>query len=233
MANEFPGQQARLAFACLVVERSRPVSRAEVAEVLWTGGLPPSWEGALSAVVSRLRTLLTRVGLDGSAALVSAAGCYELHLPPDCWVDLEAATDAIHEAEAALMADDPARAYGPSAVAHHIARRPFFAGVDGPWVEQRRDRLRAILVRALECRARVYLWNGEHALAAEAARDATIVAPFRESGYRLLMEAHAAAGNSAEALWVYEKLRSLIAEELGVLPSLETRAIYERLLQRL
>ena len=77
------------------------------------------------------------------------------------------------------------------------------------------------------------LHEAHRILAAEAARDATIVAPFRESGYRLLMEAHAAAGNSAEALWVYERVRSLISEELGVLPSVETRAIYQRLLQRL
>jgi hypothetical protein len=98
-------------------------------------------------------------------------------LPPGNWVDHEAAADAIHEAEAALKAGDPAGAYGPSAVAHHIARRPFMPGEEGEWFERRREKLASILVRALECRAEVYLWNDEPSLALEVARDAVALRP--------------------------------------------------------
>lgn len=231
--HTFPGQQGRAAFAYLVSERSRPVSRSELADALWPAELPPSWNPALSAIVSKLRSLLSRAGLDGSGALTGAGGCYELRLPPGSWIDLEAAADSIHEAEAALKAGDPARAYGPSAVAHHIARRPFLPGEEGRWVDHRREKLRSILVRALECRAEVYLWNREYPLAVEAARDAVALSPFRETGYRLLMRAHAAAGNGAEALWVYERCRKLISEELGVDPSRQTKAVHSEVLQSL
>ena len=44
------------------------------------------------------------------------------------------------------------------------------------------------------------------------------------------MEAHAAAGNRAEALQVYERCRLLLAEELGAYPSPETESIYRGLL---
>jgi DNA-binding SARP family transcriptional activator len=231
--HNFPGQQGRVAFAYLVGERSRPVSRSEVADALWPAELPPSWDAALSAIVSKLRSLLHQLGLDGSSTLSSAAGCYELRLPPGSWVDLEAAVDGIHEAEAALKAGDPARAYGPSAVAHHIARRPFLPGAEGQWIDHRRERLRSVLIRALECRAEVYLWNREYSLAVEAARDAVALQPFRETGYRLLMRAHAAAGNAAEALRVYERCRKLISEELGVNPSKQTKAVHSEVLQSL
>jgi SARP family transcriptional regulator, regulator of embCAB operon len=228
---DFPGQQGRAVFALLVGERGAPVSRARVADEIWQGSLPASWDAALNAIVSKLRALLGRAGLDGASALVTAGGCYELRLPPDCWIDHEVAADAIHEAETALKVGQPARAYGPSAIAHHIARRPFLPGVDGPWFEQRRDRLAGILVRALECRAEVYLWNGECTLAVEAAGDIVARQPFREEGYRLLMRAHAAAGNGAEALRVYERCRRLISEELGAGPSPETRALHAGLLK--
>lgn len=231
--QHFPGQQGRVAFAYLVAERSRPVTRAELAEALWPGRRPPAWGAALSAIVSKLRALLGAAGLDGSTALTGVGGCYELRLPAGSWVDLEAAADSVHEAEAALRAGEPGRAYGPSAVAHHIARRPFLPGEDAPWIEQRRDKLRSILTRALECRAEVYLWNREFPLAAEAARDAVALQPFRESGYRLLMRAHAAAGNAAEALRVYEACRCLIVEELGVDPSRETKAVHAAVLEAL
>jgi DNA-binding SARP family transcriptional activator len=229
----FPGQQGRLAFSYLVGERSRPVTRSELAGALWPREVPPSWDTALSAVISKLRSLLGRAGLDGSSTLTSAAGCYELRLPGSAWVDFEAAMDSVHEAEAALKAGDPGRAYGPSAVAHHIARRPFLPGEEGPWIEHRRERLRSVLVRALECRSEVYLWNGEFSLAVEAARDVVALEPFRETGYQLLMRAHAAAGNTAEALWVYERCRKFISEELGVDPSRQTKAVYHEVLQSL
>lgn len=229
----FPSQQARLAFAYLICERSQPISRTELAHVLWPQGLPPSWDSSLSAVVSTLRALIGSAGLDGSAAITGAAGCYEVRLPRSSWVDTEAAVDSIHEAEAALEADDPASAYGPSAVAHHIARRPFLPGEEGTWIEHRREKLRSILIRALECRAEVYLWNREFPLAVEAARDAVTLEPFREACYRQLMRAHAAAGNSAEALRVYQQCRQLISEELGANPSSQTRAVHNEILQSL
>jgi len=229
----FPGRQGRLAFAYLVSERTRPVARSELVELLWGAEEPPSCDAALSAVVSKLRALLSRAGLAGSRVLTATGGCYELRLPAGTWVDTEAAADAVHAAEAALKASDPGAAYGPSAVAHHIARRPFLGGEESPWVDARRTRLRGILLRALECRSAVYLWNGEWSLAAEAARELVTLEPFRESGYRLLMRAHSAAGNAAEALWTYEQCRKLMARELGVGPSKETRAVHEAVLASL
>ena len=226
----FPGQQGRLAFAYLVTERSRPVARSELAEVLWPTTLAPSWDAALSAIVSKIRTLLARAGLDGATVLTSAAGCYDLRLPGTVWLDVEAAAEGIHDAEVALRADDPRSAYGPSAIAHHIARRAFLPG-DTPWAEGRREKLRGILMRALECRATVYLWNREFSLAVEAAKDVVALEPFRETGHQLLMRAHAAAGNSAEALWAYERCRKLLSEELGVDPSRQTRAIHDEVLR--
>ena len=41
--------------------------------------------------------------------------------------------------------------------------------------------------------------------------------PYRESGYVLLMDAYAAAGNVAEGLRVFERLRTLLREELGTI----------------
>ena len=57
------------------------------------------------------------------------------------------------------------------------------------------------------------------------------LAPFRESGYRRLMEAHVTAGDRAEALRVYERCRRLLADELGTYPSPEIESIYRTLLE--
>ena len=88
--------------------------------------------------------------------------------------------------------------------------------------------------RALEvyADAALHIAGTELATAERASRELCSLAPFRESGYRLLMQALAAKGNDAEALRVYEQLRRRLREELGVDPSEATRAVHLDLLQR-
>jgi DNA-binding SARP family transcriptional activator len=224
----FPGRQGRLAFAYLVL-RHGPVPREELADLLWSGELPPSWDTALSAVISKLRRLLRDAGFD-SQALVSALGCYELRLPGGAWVDIDAAAAAIHEAESALRVGDYRTMWGAASVAYHITRRPFLPGDDAPWLDQQRAYIQGLHDRATECFAIASLSNGESSLAAALAEELLAHEPFRESGYQLLMRAHAAAGSRAEALRTYERCRRFLADELGADPSPETQALHLQLL---
>jgi YVTN family beta-propeller protein len=98
-------------------------------------------------------------------------------------------------------------------------------------VEDRRRDLRDVLVRALECLREAAFGAGRFAAAARHAEEVIALEPFRESGYRLLMQAHAAAGNPAEALRVYERCRRFLADELGAYPSPETEAAYLEVLR--
>ncbi len=232
-ASDFPGQQGREAFAFLVVAAGMPVTRGALLDALWGEHLPASSEASLSSIISKLRRLLDHIGLEGAQVLRFSGGCYELRLPAGSWIDHAVAFQAIHQAEAALGADDFHAAYGPSAIARQIAGRPFLPGSESEWVEHRRLKLRRTLVRALECRSRVYLLNGEHDLAVEAAREASSIEPLRESTYRLLMDAHSASGNAAAALAVYEQCRTAIADALGVPPSEETKRAKRRILDAL
>ena len=89
----------------------------------------------------------------------------------------------------------------------------------------RRERLREILVRALDCRVEALIWNGELALAQDQARAAVDLEPFRESGYRRLMRVLVKRGDRAEAVRVYKECKKRLAEELGVAPSDETESL--------
>jgi DNA-binding SARP family transcriptional activator len=68
--------------------------------------------------------------------------------------------------------------------------------------------------------------NKEPSLALGAAQECVVLEPYREIGYQRLMRVHAALGNRAEALRVYEACRTLLAEELGADPSPATQKIY-------
>src|SRR5581483_12042260 len=104
-------------------------------------------------------------------------------------------------------------------VAVNVARRPILPGEEGEWLDRQRDLLRGILVRGLDCLAAFFLANGDATLSLQAAAEAVAAEPFYEAGYQHLMRAHAALGNRAEALRVYERFRKLLAEELGTDPA--------------
>ncbi|HEV2059618.1 MAG TPA: hypothetical protein VGR11_09690, partial [Solirubrobacteraceae bacterium] len=81
-----PARQGRLLFVFLVVRRAVPVSREEIAEAI---GVPPA---SLRPLLSRLRRVL------GPEAVTSGEQP-GLMLPPDAFVDLDAAREALHRAE--------------------------------------------------------------------------------------------------------------------------------------
>ncbi len=229
--RDFRGQQDRLLFAYLVCERSRPVPREELADTLWPDGPPPAWQTALNALVSRLRRLLDHGELRAfDAAVTQEFGQYQLRLPAAAWVDLEAAAAYLDQAEGALRAGEPRRAFGAATVAAGIGARPFLSGQDGPWVAGQRLRIERQRVRALECLAEVWLASGEPALGVEAASQALALDPYRETAHQLLMRAHAGTGNPAQAVRAYQRLRELLVAELGTDPSRETEALYVELL---
>ena len=227
----FPGRQGRLLFAYLVTEQGRPVPRDELAEALWGEAPPATWEKALTVLASKLRGLLASQGIDGANVLTSAFGCYRLALPEGSWVDVIVAATAAQEADDALAAGDLEKAMNAAALAESLLRQPFLPGEVSTWVEEWRRELAEVRGRALTVLAEACLRSGDASDAVKWAEQTIALEPFRETGYRHLMDAHAAVGNRAEALRVYERCRRLLADELGAYPSPETVSIYRGLLE--
>jgi DNA-binding SARP family transcriptional activator len=111
--------------------------------------------------------------------------------------------------------------------------RPFLPGYDAAWIDATREQLQDVLLRAHECVAAtgLALSGSELTSAARSARALMKLAPYRESGYRFMMEILALQGNVGEALLVHERLRRLLCEDLGASPSPATLAVHRRLLQ--
>ena len=140
------------------------------------------------------------------------------------------AATLLAEAEAALAAGDSDTASTAASLAASLVREPLLPGEDAVWVEGKRRELTDLHVHALDCLADACLRSGDFSDAARWAQEAIELEPFRESGYRGLMKAHAAAGNRGEALRTYERCRRFLADELGAYPSPETDSVYRELL---
>lgn len=225
------GAQARAALARLALERATGVSREALAEVLWPGEMPPTWSSVLRTIVSRLRaTFVAALPEREGDPLVFRAGTYRLVVPDDTVVDLEAAEAAVHAAAEALERGDAAGARRMAEHASTVLRRPLLPDCEGEWIAERRAHMSGLLVTALETTCRACTAVGDVAAAVTAAEESLSREPLRESTYRALMAAHAAAGNRAAGLRAYQRVRRLLAEELGVDPSPDTEATYVALL---
>ena len=223
--RDLPGNQARIALAMLAVEHSRPVSRDEIADELWPGRLPSSWQTALRAIISKVRLSLEGAGV-GPVAIQNAFGCYQLHRA-DGWLDFDSAAQAAHDAEADLAHGNPAKAAANATVTCIICSRPFLPGAYGPWTLHQRDRIRDLHLRARECLAEARAGIGDYARSAQAAELALTLDPYREPIYQRLIRSRALAGDRIGAASVFMRYRRLVETELGIAPSPATIAAFQ------
>ena len=223
---ELSGRKGRRLFAYLVSRRNQAVRREQIIDVLWPRDRPASPEEGLNVHITRLRTVLGRNAIVGRSDV-------RLELGEDAVVDVEAAATWQEQAQQRFAKADFAGAIGAARAALAVLQEDFMPEFDDDeWVREIRLELQDAVPQLLEIEAEaaLALGGGELPLAEAASSALLALRPYRESDYRLLMRAHAASGNVAEALLVYERLRTRLMDDLGVPPALETRALYEQLI---
>lgn len=194
------------------------VSRAVLADELFEGS---------SAGANYLRQLLHRLrrALPAGIDIASAEG--RLAWTPSDAVVVE---DQVLEALVlrARRELDEARADSLAAALALADRGPFIPDVRGPSADRRRAQVDALVSEARREYARIQLAAGRPGAAEDLARKAVSADPYSEDGWRLLMRSRAqTAGGEAVVPTFLECVEHL--EEIGLTPSLETRALLERL----
>jgi DNA-binding SARP family transcriptional activator len=126
----------------------------------------------------------------------------------------------VHElSEWAQRALDPRVAVEDLAVPAAGLRGDLLPGWYEDWVLLERERLRQLLMHSLEAVAVKLMVAGRHCEALQAAYAAVRAEPLRESAHRTVVRVHLAEGNVAEAFRAYDLFRTVLDEELGVVPS--------------
>ncbi|WP_327238238.1 tetratricopeptide repeat protein [Streptomyces sp. NBC_01317] len=229
-----PKQRALLAL--LLTQAGQPVAVHEILDVLWGQDPPDSAVNVVHRHVGALRRLLepdlpTRAA---SRRLVRGSGGYRLDVDPD-GLDLlrfRALRDAAGQAS---EAGDPAGATelliealglwrGPTAtgIPPQIQAHPVFAAVDREHLAVVKEAAERALETGPSLTGRVLI-TLRHA-AAHHQLDEVLQA-------RLIVVL-AATGHQAEALGVYQAVRSRLADELGLDPGPELRAAQQQVLRQ-
>ncbi|MEV4246351.1 BTAD domain-containing putative transcriptional regulator [Streptosporangium canum] len=209
------GARLRGLLARLALSAGRVVQAESLVDALWGEHPPAGAAKALHALVYRLRKAL------GSVAVESVATGYRLRAED---VDADRFEDLAARGHRELAADRPDRAAALLGEALALWRGPALADVlDAPFSGTAAARLEELRIAAAEDRFDAGLRLGHHTAILADLEAASAEHPLRERLAALRMRALHAAGRQADALGVFEQVRSTLADQLGIDPSEELR----------
>lgn len=209
-----PGRQAALVFVYLICERSHPVRREDLADLLWPDHLPPHWPGAVRGVLARVRSFVETTA-PGAAEVTSKGGVVHVAVARGVAVDIE---------------DDLVLGERGSVSPLSLLVPDFLATEDGPWVRRQRERVFEHRRLAMLEQVDGLLHRGEATEAIPYLAALVESNPYDEEAVRLSMRTNLAAGRRAAALGDYERLRLRLDDELGVRPADATDAVLRHVL---
>jgi YVTN family beta-propeller protein len=214
------GPRQRAVLALLLLEPNRVVSLDRLAEDVWAGHPPEGWVTTVQIYVSHLRQALEPDRARGAAGevLVTRNPGYLLRVDRE-HLDAARFQDGFAAGRAALEAGRYEQAAGTLRQALGLWRGPVLADLaDYAFTRPEATRLEELRLAAIEARIDADLALGRHdALTAELEQLAG-EHPLRERLHGQLILALYRAGRQADALAAYQRVRDLLAGELGIDP---------------
>lgn len=203
------GPRNRALVARLALDAGRPVAATTLIDDLWDLDVPADATNALQSIVSRTRRRLP------AGALESTPAGYVLQ---------DASVDAVEfERLVAVGRADEALALWRGDALADVVEYPFAASAA--------HRLGELRLAAVETSLRDRVRSSDDPAVIAELADLTTAHPYRDGFWALYLSALATCGRANEALTAYERLRGLLAEELGSDPSPELQELHLSILR--
>ena len=221
-----------LGTSMLVMNRNRPVSTDSLITAAWEEWPPAEARASLHSYVSNLRKLLSGAGADPKSALVNAPPGYRLNLADTaCDIGRFVAEKAAGVHAAAAGRFEEASRYLTAALAEW--RGPVLDDLrDFQFVDAFATALTEDKVVAHSAHAEAEIACGRSYAVIGELESLTVEHPYREPLWAQLITAYYVAERQSEALEAYQRLKTTLADDLGIDPGPTVRALHERILRQ-
>ncbi|MFC4071824.1 AfsR/SARP family transcriptional regulator [Actinoplanes subglobosus] len=215
--------QQRAVLTALALREGRQATLDALIDAVWGEDPPRTSALTLRTYISRLRQSF------GAEVITTVNGGYQLRLAPGS-LDLADFTATVVRARAARDDGDHDTAEQAFGEADGLWRGPALADVPGPYAAAQRVRLDRERHTATE--ERLALAVGSPRAGAAVTELSTLVEqhPLDEGLSALLMLGLSRTGRQAMALGEYQRIRDLLADELGLDPGAALRDVHQRIL---
>ena len=233
-----PESQKMLALlAYLAVEAHRPHLRSVLVALFWPDQPEKQAYQDLRQIVSRLRRVIRDQEAD-PPHLITESQTIQFNLQSDCWLDVTAFRTLLdstqHHRHRRLEACSTC--VSQLARAAQLYRGDFLTDLHVPdslafheWLLIERELLGQQTCAALHALVSLHLARGEPQTARQYARQLLKLDPWNEAARRVLFRTLALSDGRSAALQYYHTFRRALADELGVEPEDETRALIEQI----
>ncbi|NNG36972.1 BTAD domain-containing putative transcriptional regulator [Nakamurella aerolata] len=219
--------KCRAVLLCLVAHAPDVVSVEQLIDEVWGQTAPTSAMTQVHGYTMRLRRSL---GRDGDSIVQTAKPGYRFTRPEA--VDASVFANEVSKGSEQLRAGDVDGAR--EIIDHALAlwrSAPDGALLGSPRASGWLESLQELHCRAREMRIDGAIRAGRHADVIADIRGQLAVDPLREQWWRLLLVALHRSGRQAEALAEYQRLRLMLADELGTEPGASLQSVHQQILQ--
>ncbi|SCG66307.1 AfsR/SARP family transcriptional regulator [Micromonospora halophytica] len=218
------GLRRKALLAALALHAGHPVDADRLIEIVWDGRPPSTASNSLQRHVSYLRG-----DLGARETITASLHGYVLDLPGE-GTDVDVAERLVRESR---DPGDPAGNAARLRTALALWRGRPLADVSSlSWMNEQAERLTRIELEAVQALVDARLALGEHAPLVPDLERLAGRHPYHEQIHHKLMLALYRSGRQAEALNTYQRLRTTLADELGIHPSRELRELAAAILRQ-
>lgn len=222
--REFRSRKVKNLLAYLVYHHDRMVPISELVGIMDVGKKNAAPVAALRTTLYRMRCAVRPAEpMVGTQLIVTHNGMYGWNAE----VPVELDAEGFESAYRTGIPDSP------EWMEHCLRMLELYRGefledlVSEHWVEPLAEHYRSLYLSAVEQVAPMLIEAGAARTAAKYCAGAAALSPYSESLCRWLMRAYAAMGDTEAAEAAYERTRSVLYKDLGVLPDDETRKVYQ------
>jgi DNA-binding SARP family transcriptional activator len=222
----------RAVLAMLVINRNRPVSVDSLIDAVWGEDPVPAARTSIQSHISTLRRMLQSAGADPYTVLASAPPGYQLSIADtDCDVGRFTAEKAAGVRAAAAGRFEDASNHLHAALGEW--RGPVLDDLrDYPFVDAYAAMLLEEKVAAHTARAEAEIACGRAGAVIGELEALTAEHPYREPLWAQLITAYYVTERQSDALGAYRRLKTTLADGLGIDPGPTLTALHERILRQ-
>ncbi|MEM7334420.1 MAG: BTAD domain-containing putative transcriptional regulator [Chloroflexota bacterium] len=226
------GPKAKALFAYLLLNRNQFHAREQLANLFWGDRSEKQARRCLNTTLWRLRNKLdTALHKSEDYLLTGSRGEISFNLASDYWLDIAEFNQHLQQ----LLHLAPNQ-LSPSQVteienAIQLYRGDLMEGFYNEWVVQEREKQRAIFIKSLLHLLAYYHHHQNYEKSIPYGKHLLTLEPLREDIHRDLMQQYYESGQIQNVYLQYEKCRQILREELGVIPTDETRRLFDQLIQ--